>query len=384
MRACVRDWRHMMSWMLAVLVAIGGISACGKNGNSAEQGTPATLWVSAVDIGAGDMKGKVRIVAGASGQSVTTMRIEGIVVEPTENGTYWWPRPASMTSPGTYELHLDAELIPNPEAKFERGTGTAKITLAAERPTVAVRGIFEKGSPSVHCFCEHDHEATTLDPTLRVRFEITTAAGNVIDWQGVKTTSTGAAVRVTLNLGEVFRDVPVADVLDADRHPLPLPLTVTGRNGETADRVALDLATVGVAVFSYLERGPVKLGDSSPSARVTRSVLVFPVVNKPKLFGTASTIHDVDVVALIAYERVVLLSCGTYTNASGNTGTYEFQVSDLRVDAYDRRTGTRLGKRVFRAPASECPTVILPGETGSSSAADPAPAFAFAAGFQKR
>lgn len=92
--------------------------------------------------------------------------------------------------------------------------------------------------------------------------------------------------------------------------------------------------------------------DKSPGGKPR--ALLFSDFGTFHVLGNAGTASEIDLVATTTYGKKRRRKCGTYGSASGVKTTLSIELQDRVAYVYDRRTGRRLAKKVFRA-SGRCP-----------------------------
>lgn len=339
---------------------------------------PASLTVASVGVGTGEMRGKVRFDESHSPYDAKLLA-DGVEVKYEVNGM-WAPLPPAKRKPGKHTLTL--ELVKDGKTIL---TQPAEITVVAERPELTLVPVRKKGTTLYCGGCKPEY--VEADENFEVSFELRTPAGNTVEWDGQKTTSTGAPQTVSYRFASRLADADIADLLDFYKG-VRLPVKVTSPEGGVAEYANLKGTDALRMVGNRLAKGPVDMGDKGSGPGTDRNVLIVSELSgvKSKVVGAPATkVRDVDLVAVFSENVVSRLSCGTYSNKAGTkTGTYTLVVSDLDVAVYDRRSARLKGKRTFKATGgSTCPTVISTS-SASFSSGDSVAAEKFVASFVKR
>jgi hypothetical protein len=104
------------------------------------------------------------------------------------------------------------------------------------------------------------------------------------------------------------------------------------------------------------ENGPVLFGDESEAAKQGLAILFFDSL-RPKVFGKATLLEEVDAVA-VSHMLDQVKGTKTCTGYSDNAGkampNIELQLKETEVAIYNRRTGDQVAKKVF-PPDDKCP-----------------------------
>ncbi len=113
-------------------------------------------------------------------------------------------------------------------------------------------------------------------------------------------------------------------------------------------------------LFEEVKDGPVRFGDE-PARPDGPPRSVIDANTSPQIFGTATTIRDIDAVAISTTLPAVKSArqCGGYKDDDGRPmAAVTLELKETEVKIYDRRTGKVIEQRRF-APKDECPSFVM-------------------------
>lgn len=374
--------------MIRLLCFLLFVAACGK-GDDATAPAKRELLVRSATAGTGADAGRVRLEIEVPGETVKSVKVNGAAGQPGSMGAFWAPLPEPMRKPGKHSLQIEAALYPKGNRTQAAPVSTTyTLEVPAPIPTVAVAAVrgTDAKARTLTCYgCVESKTSIAVGAGGTVEFDITTAAGNEIDWNGEKTTSTGAARRVSMRVAERFGDAPTANLWE---HGFKLPLQVKNADGGTSSGGRIAGNDAASTVFAPLATGqPVTFGAADIAVGPPKSLLIVPNTNEMKVevIGTASKVRDVDLVALALIGETSRVSCGKYTKGGKAGGGEGFLIvaMDVTMEVYDRRAGRKLGAKNFAAPRATCPSAIMAGQAAQFTTGDKAAALAFAMSFLK-
>ncbi|MFN0249458.1 MAG: hypothetical protein ACKV2T_21410 [Kofleriaceae bacterium] len=375
-----------MTSAAALLIVVCACSSSSPTGTAEQLEVKVTTATAGIADRAGQVRVELSMPGWASGNA--EVLIEGVKATKVESA--WWAKlPSAMTTVGPHDVRVMVNTR-SKQGKPIRGEAVGRYTVAAGMPTYTLRPAkAARAVATVFCSpCGTDRGARVdVDDKVQISLELTTDSGNLVTWEGATTTSTGAPILLRFSIAPAVGNVPVTALLESGPYrvdSLALPLEISTPDGGVWKTASISLSDAAIATFSQIGRTELELGAADPAGRGSLLILTRVGGSQPKLVGTAPKARDVQLVAIYSTADDTATDCGAYAGKAGGRGTYTISSSALVVDVYDRAANTKVGTKKFPPPRVACPSLIRPGESGTSVTGDFAAAEKYAASFRPR
>ena len=156
-----------------------------------------------------------------------------------------------------------------------------------------------------------------------------------------------------------------SDAVDVEGASFSVQVKVTLSGKELTG--AITCKTMLAAAFLSGAASGKALLPGEDAKRAGHKVLVAP--ERGKIWGTAATLADVDLVQLATSHDTVLGTCD-YTSADGARSSGQRLRSDIVANVYDRRTGKKLGTKTFEGVEPICKPKVEGDESRSALGAE--------------
>jgi hypothetical protein len=181
---------------------------------------------------------------------------------------------------------------------------------------------------------------------------IQAAGADTVEFAGQKVAFSQGQARLHVDLREALGDVLLSSDVGPDDKPIGLSLEIAA--GEVRATTTVELAREPLGrLLASAGSGPVrfKRDRRSPGGHVS----LFAVGGyRWRRMGAMVHVRELDLVGVITVPSPRQVGKCTYANAAGERKTVPLLAGDIEASVYERRSGKRLGKKVFTARTPTC------------------------------
>ncbi len=187
---------------------------------------------------------------------------------------------------------------------------------------------------------------------LGMDLAIQAAGADTVEFAGQKVAFSGGQARLHVDLREALGDVLLSSEVGPDDKPIGLPLEIAA--GEVRATATVELAREPLGrLLASVGSGPLRFKrDRRPPGG---HVSLFAVGGyRWRRMGAMVHVRELDLVGVVAVPSPRRVGECTYANAAGERKTVPLLAGDIEASVYERRSGKRLGKKVFSAKTPTC------------------------------